>query len=232
MSAKARPCARSPLNMTPGGSVDLGARRRHQHVDGARARRGGAETTTRLPVGRPAQPASASVRTPAAKARLCFNDQPPNCEALDSALCGPYPHRQTIVAPRVQSPRTYRLPEGRSWAEAISLAGPRRRLGRERLRRRLVLGDQRVEVDALRRPSITRHSPATITRSARCAPQRTSAASGSCAPEKRGSSSVNSARSACAARPRSGRCRRGRGSAPSPRSPSAARRDGSPRTAP
>ena len=39
-------------------------------------------------------------------------------------------------------------------------------------------------------PSTTRHAPFTITRSARCAPQRTSAASGSWAPEKRGSSSV------------------------------------------
>jgi hypothetical protein len=43
-------------------------------------------------------------------------------------------------------------------------------------------------------PSTTRHSPAIITRSARCAPHRTSAASGSCAPEKRSSSSLLSAR--------------------------------------
>ena len=39
-------------------------------------------------------------------------------------------------------------------------------------------------------PSMTRHDPATITRSARCAPQSGSAAIGSWAPEKRGSSSV------------------------------------------
>ena len=76
-------------------------------------------------------------------------------------------------------------------------------------------------------PSTTRHSPAIITRSARWAPQRMSAASGSCAPEKRGSSSLNSARSASCL-PRSGRCPNARGSAPSLASPSAARRDGSP----
>ena len=46
-------------------------------------------------------------------------------------------------------------------------------------------------------PSSTVQRPAIITRSARWAPQSTSAASGSPAPEKRSSSRVNSARSAC-----------------------------------
>src|SRR5215813_3355013 len=45
-------------------------------------------------------------------------------------------------------------------------------------------------------PSMTAHLPPIITRSARCAPQSTSAASGSPWPEKRSSSSLNSARSA------------------------------------
>ena len=57
-------------------------------------------------------------------------------------------------------------------------------------------------------PSMTAHLPATITRSARCAPHSTKAAKGSPWPEKRNSSSLNSARSAAlptAISPSSGR---------------------------
>ena len=81
-----------------------------------------------------------------------------------------------------------------------SVADRRRRLSREGARGRLVLGDERGEVDALGLAVDDPPWPATITRSARCAPQSASAAIGSCAPEKRGSSSVKSARSACSAR--------------------------------
>src|SRR5215831_7936969 len=57
-------------------------------------------------------------------------------------------------------------------------------------------------------PSTTAHLPPTITRSARWAPQSTTAASGSPCPEKRNSSSLNSAKSAAlptAISPSSGR---------------------------
>jgi hypothetical protein len=45
--------------------------------------------------------------------------------------------------------------------------------------------NQPIEIDPDGLPFDDRYSPAILTRSGRCAPQRTSAASGSCAPKKR-----------------------------------------------